>query len=324
MVVLIELIGFEPEKVLIISPAFVLLAVISFIIGLLLFELSWLVLMGFLGDSPSFFSTFKAMMIGLFVDNLFPPIGPSGELTMGYVLHREDSRISLDNSMASITAQMFCWAAGFVILTLSVLLWAASTFPINEILLIMIFVLLGIFLAVMTALGIFMVNPNKVRRPFIFIITKIIWIAKRIGLFKERTEKELLEKAILEFESFGESVRPFTKEKKTLLTSASIMVAHHVFIGLTLYFAAVGVGIEAPLSALLLFFLVTNLVSWFSFTPGGLGVFEFSSIALISTTAPLTLALTAVGIFRLIQYWGETFVGSFFAIKYEMRDLYED
>ncbi len=322
ILVLINLTGVEPGLIFSVDPFYLGLALLSFFIGLLVYAVSWIILLRSTGEKPHILTVLKSMMIGFFVDNVFPPVGPAGEITMGYVAHKEDD-IDLMNSLASVTAQMFAWAIGFSMMALLVVYWVIYTTPINLAVLVGLVFLLVLFLLATSALGYFLFEPEKVKKLVMYLGLKVTYLIKRIGFLKQREIGEVEDTLSSYLDSFKGSAKPFLHRKKTLIISSFIMLAHHALVALTFYFTARGLGIETHISILFLFFVISLLLAWVSFIPGGLGVFEVSSISLISTTVASSTAILAIGVFRLIHYWSETFIGAFLAIEYEIEDIVE-
>lgn len=314
---LIRLIGVEPDLVLSLNPVYFALGLMVFFLGLFIYAISWAFLLRSCGEYPRFVTVLKSMMIGLFVSKILPAMSP-GEMTMGYVAHKEDG-LDLMNSLASVTAQMFSWGIGFGLTALIVVFWVLSTAHISSFVLLGVLFMLIIFMLIISLLGLFLFEPEAVRGVIKFFTFRVVRFVKWLGFLKHKSLGGIERVLDSYLDSFRESAKPFLRRKKVIVLSSLIMVLYHMLIGLTFYFVAVGLGIQTYASLLFLFFVVSLLISWISFVPGGIGVFEVSSVSLVSTIASPSLALMAVAIFRLIYYWFKVFLGGLLAIEYEVE-----
>ncbi|MFW5902788.1 MAG: lysylphosphatidylglycerol synthase transmembrane domain-containing protein, partial [archaeon] len=282
--------------------------------------ISWSILLKLFTDTTNFFSLLESVMIGFLAERILPRVVPSGELTMGYIGYKKGIT-SLDSSIASVITQLFTWALGFILLSVIILPWVILSSSVEQWVLILFLVTFGMLLSLVMLLIYIIVYTEKARGLFEFFASLGVRIAKKLRFFDKISKKRLIQKSINFFNSFDKAITPYLSDKRRLFNSTIFMFLHHASTAAIFVFVVIGVGIRAPLSSIFFFLLVSRLVGWFSFMPGELGAFEVVSVILLSSVAPLSLSVLAVGIYRLIQYWIPLFIGSLFVVDYEIGKL---
>ena len=320
LVIIFNFTGLEVSLILEGSFFYISLALIAFLISILAHLVSWMILLKFFVDKTPFLPLFKSIMIGFLAERILPRLAPTGELTMGYIAHKKGV-VDLDSSIASVIAQLFTWSLAFISLSVIALLWVFLSNSVEYYVWVLFSVTFGIFLFLVILLSYVIVYTEKARGLFKILISFGIGIAKKLNFFENVSEKRLIQKAMNFFNSFDKSVTPYLSDKKRLMSSIGFMFIHHISTAAIFIFVVMAVGIRVHLSLILFFFIVSRLIGWFSFMPGELGAFEVISVIMLSSVAPLSLSLLAVGIYRLIQYWIPLFIGSLFVVDYEIDKL---
>lgn len=320
LVIVLNFVGLNISKLLESNILLISIALICLLGSIIAHLLSWVILLRFFNEDISIKPLFSSIMIGFLAERILPHLLPTGELTMGYMANKKGVT-DLDSSMASVTAQMFTWSIGFLFLTVIAFIWSILAIQIDTYIFILLIILLTFFLSLVGLLFYFILHTEKARGIFKYFALLGVKIGKKLRFFKEWSKEELIDRAMKEFDSFDKLVTPYLKEKKRLTVSSLYMFLHHLLTAGIFLFSVLGVGIDAPIPSILLFFIIARLIGLFSFMPGEIGAFEISSVVLVSTIAPLGLTVLAVSIYRIIQYWIPIFIGSLFAVDYETKKL---
>jgi uncharacterized protein (TIRG00374 family) len=293
-------------------------AFVTFLFSLVVYGLNWTMLIRFLKMPVRIGTVFKAMMIGLFVDNILPTIAPGGEFMMGYLIHR-DSGEPLSKALASVVIQMVSWFVGFIafaVVIISMLLYMGA---ISFELMVAVTFFLIIFSAILGVI-VYLAIDLKACEKFILVFSGKIFAIATIFTKKRFDErgKQWIIKVIREFHH---SIASFAVRKWVIVFSCANLAFHHFLAALSLFFVVLAFNVYLPFELVALLLVLTVLSSMLTFLPGGIGAFEIVGITLLSFETSVITATLILGVYRLIQYWFVVFAGGFLALGEGLETL---
>lgn len=281
-------------------------------------NLKWL--LHFLGGKASFFTMCRATLIGMFVDNVLPTILPVGETTMGYMLYKKG--VPLPKAMAAVVAQGISWFVGFIFLFVGVFAWILATGKVSGDLLLIALLPFLLFCSFLVLFVYLTLNVSRCKKVLKEILNRLTFLFSAIT--KKRTTKQEINAFVYKtVEEFHGAIYPFLSRKKILSVSFLLLSFHHFFVALSFFFVLQAFGMNIPLDIAFFTFLAISLVSLVSFLPGGLGVYEATSISLLTVQSGLLIATLATSMFRILEYWITIFSGGILALHAGLEEVWE-
>ncbi len=280
----------EPQKIFIILSriwsggnfVFLVLAIFSFIIALIIYAWRWQVLLKGYNIKINLFILFRFYLIGLYFNN-FLPTGIGGDITRIYNL----IQIAGDRTtgFASVMIERMLGITSTLILTLFSLIWLLSSFGTNRIL------YLNLGLLCLILLFFYLVFNRKYPESFANTI-------KKIQIFKlgERIDK------------LFDAIRYFQDKKIIYVQVILISLMAQALVILMHYFLVLALNLDISFLYLLLVVPITFLLTMLP-SINGLGVRDGGFVFLlakkgISTAGALSLSLLAIIIPILVSLWG--------------------
>jgi len=284
--------------------------------GLLLFALSWHLLLRGIGVRVSALKSVSATFISLFVVWLMPiPIG--SELIRAYLMRNEEGS-DLGKAMASVMIHKAMYNLSFgLLITLAAIIeaWRGVNLPIERGLLLFV-ILFGISTSIIFSL---LLTPSLLRGIYRRLPN---WLRVRVerGLNHPRIGAGGFETLIKGVEEALSTLR----SKPLLNLSAFLMVAFQWSTGsITTWLVAISLGCRIDFWIIVVLYAAVEFIQQLNIViPGGLGIVDAgltASLCLIGL--PLSLSSAISLLTRLVTYWLELLLCAAFSLYYGYREL---
>lgn len=279
-------------------------ACLSTAAGLVAWGKVWQIVLGILDIEVSFRRLVVTYFAATFANYVTPLGQAGGEPFIAYVLAR-DTEASYEDSLASVvTADLLNLLPffNFAAVGLGYLLYRAELAGTAE--------NLALGLGAM-AVGV----PVLVYVGWQFRESIECVVVRLVAPIVRRTDRLSVAGIQRRIREFYAALEQVAARPRTLAYALTFSYVGWVLFALPLYFA--GLAIDAPLSLLLVFFVVpASTLAGIVPTPGGLGAVEGALVGLIVALAPITApaALAIAVLYRVASYWFAILVGGIAAL----------
>ena len=320
--ILLATIGAEEsiEKLLRLNVFYLFLSIFTFALSVAASILDWALLVSFLKIKTRLRNLSKIMLAGLFIDNVLPNISPTGEITMGYLLHKKEN-VPLSKSLASIVAYMISWFFGFILFAIIVLisLLLVQGIPLEGAVLISILIIP--FVIILIALVYISINAKLCEKLVVSVVRKIFKYVLRFSRLRRKEKKTILW-VRQTIKSFSKVFKTYFKRKSVIYFSCLWMAFHHFLVASSFYFMIAAFGGDVSFVAAAGVFVTLSIITLLSMVPGQLGIYEVLAISILSSLSMgLVDSTLVINLVRIVQYWSIVFIGGFFAIKLGLESL---
>jgi uncharacterized protein (TIRG00374 family) len=283
------------QTLLTIDPVYIaLIAAIPFI-GLYVYSYRWKLLLSTVDVKVDTIDAFKYALIGVAFNNLTPMMRFGGELIKGYMLSAEKkvqkkkvfAIITVDTVITIISLIGLIYVSAIGLVTYGILDPATISLIIASV-----------------------IVPILLIAYFVYdkrLFTKLTGAMSRVAVKLHARPAKNIEKEALRFR---ESMKMSLKRKNIVAKSLLIAAAERLLEIAGLYIIFVSLGYPISLQSCAIAISVGIIAGNVPFLPGGLVLFESSSIlALGALGVPVLTATAAILVLRFSNYWLVTFVG---------------
>jgi len=276
---------------------FIVLALISGVILIVLKSFRWKFMLTFINVHASFYNAFSSFNAALFLGNITP--GRLLEPIRGYLLKLK-MKCSFSETTLLVVAERVIDILIYIVFSIITIEIVKTQLPEN-IARISLITLSAAF--VISVIGLFVLNSKKFTLKFFTLISKFPIVKKFRNKISSFSKK---------FSSAFYKIMSVKKLTLTLVITCIIWI----FEGLVLYFALLSIGIQLSILVCIGFVCLSILIGLLSFLPGGLGSTEVVLILLISSlNISLPESTAAVIVYRFISYLMQNLIGLFFLMQ---------
>lgn len=287
--------------------------------GLLLFALSWYVILRGMRAEPNLWEAIRVTFVSFFVIWLIPiPVG--SEIIRAYLISRRGNP-GTGRAVTSVIVHKSMYNISFGVLITSsaiIVLSHRREIPVNSLLILFVVV----YAAASSLIFLALLSPRFLRWLQARIPEKIFRLIpmgpKRIGDLRNRTQSFMVE--------MEEAVNSL-KSKAIHSILALIMVALHWSSGsIATYLVALSLGERLDMAEIFLVYAVVEFIQQLNIIiPGGIGIIDAGLTgALVLIGVPLQVASAISLLTRLVTYWLEILLSSVFSFHYGYREALRD
>jgi len=284
------------------NPIYLSLAILVFWGCLVAWTERWKLLLEELGINVSRIEVFKAVLMGIFMNNITPGARGGGEPLRGYYIAKKSGK-PYGPTFATIAADRVLDL--IPIFTMLVISTAYSYHAGNKRLALAIIVLTS-FLLLITILAVLVLTSEKKTVGIIRRISKLV--AQLTG--KKGLEEKIISKTRESFKSFVEGFKVLIRQKTLFLKA--LLLSYLFWCGSVMrtYFVFLSLGEKIELGKIMVVQVVGTVVGVLSLLPGGTGIVEtVTSGAYVLLGISRETAVAAILLDRLIYYWFPTLMG---------------
>ena len=227
----------------------------------------------------AFGTVFQLSLAKLFIDQALPSAGLSG--TAAVSKYFEQRGMTKPSVMAVVVISLSSYFAVYAVLLLSALV----LLPVPAI-----------------ARGIVMVTTVTFLAGCIFVVFALFKIAGSQGRLTVALSRFQLLRPVMQ--SLAESDPKLMRNRRVFLTACACQTAIVMLDGATIWALLNALGETSSAVAVFSSFMISNLFRTLGVLPGGLGIFETSSVLTLQIIGvPLPVALSATLLFRGLSFW---------------------
>jgi glycosyltransferase 2 family protein len=288
-----------------IQPAYILLLIILQLFTMFLSAVKWRIILRHV--KVSFTNLLAVTFVGYFINNITPIGMAGGEPVKAYLLSKKEG-IAAEKAFSSVVVDLFLEIVPIFLLS-SIAIFLILTNGISlEIAMVIVtasFVLLFFFLLSLTL---------AINKEYSMKIIKILLCSiSRMPYMKSRADKILSEIEVI-YGKFNKAMKEQMLDNYILLFGTGISIIVWSLRLLRVYIIFLAIGIKIPLATLVVVQAVAIVVTFIPISPGALGIWEGTNIALFSllgASAGVTAvkAATVTMIDRLVFYVFPTALG---------------
>lgn len=300
-------------------PELFLIAVAVNNIGLLLFALSWYIILRGMETDPGPWEAIRVTFVSFFIVWLIPlPMG--SEIIRAYLISKRGNP-GVGRAVTSVVVHKSMYNISFGVLIASsaiLVLTRGREIPVNSLLILFVVVYAAasslIFLALLSSRFLRWLQAHMPYR----LIRLIPMGPKRIGDVRDHIQRFV--------EEMGGAVNCL-KSRTIPSILALILVALHWSSGsVATYLVALSLGQRLDVAEIFLVYAVVEFIQQLNIIiPGGVGVIDAGLTgALLLIGAPLQVASAISLLTRLVTYWLELLLSSVFSFHYGYREALRD
>ena len=275
------------------NSLFLFLAIITQLFTYIVSALSYQGIIHMMHIRIPFLFLFKSSLAMLSLNQVIPSLGFSGGAF--FVSKAKRFGISVGKSTLAIILESIIFYSSFIVLLFLSILYLLIGHRVNS-LQIFISVVFGV-LVLFGVIYFFYILKHKEKLSN-FAYKLYGWFTK---IFKKKQDKKGFDFLVSEF-FLGKSL--MGHNKKRIITPFIYLMLKTVFDVLTIYFIFLSFGYPLDLGVATLGFCLATLLSYISFIPGGIGVFEISMIGIYSGFGvPFYLGFVSTLIYRGLSFW---------------------
>lgn len=300
-------------------PELFLLAVAVNNIGLLLFALSWYIILRGMETHPSPWEAIGVTFVSFFIIWLIPlPMG--SEIIRAYLISRRGNP-GVGRAVTSVVVHKSMYNISFGVLIASsaiLVVTRGREIPVNSLLILFVVV----YAAASSLIFLALLSPGLLRWLHAHMPGRVMRLipmsSRKVGEVGEDIQKFI-----------GEMEEAVNRLKSRAIPSilALIMVALHWSSGsIATYLVALSLGQRLDVAEIFLVYAVVEFIQQLNIIiPGGVGIIDAGLTgALLLIGAPLQVASAISLLTRLATYWLELLLSSVFSFHYGYREILRD
>jgi hypothetical protein len=282
-----------------------LLAILIALLSIVLYALSWKILI--VKPGLKFSHSIEIVLVSIFTDLAIPTAGISAEIIRISMTNKK-GKIPLGDATASVLIHRLLLVTTFgIVLGVSlVALVLSSTAKLAQFYL---FLTLAILFLALGVIGIYVsFNAHRFARFVDTFAVKVFWLVKR---FRPKYEiQDFRSDAIEGYERFTNAIKGIGRG--TFLASSLMLVAMWLILAFIPYFMFISLNHPEPYLVILSVSVFVSMVQTIPIgIPGLVGVIEVSMTAFfIGFGVPAAIAASATILTRLVTFWFELFIGA--------------
>lgn len=304
MVVMLYVIGID-EVIGALSAAnlwFVLAAILLEVVVYFLFCLRWYIINGLVDIKTSFWKLFPMIMLSLSINNITPSGRGGGEPVRAYVLTKEVD-IPFEETFATVIADRAMDTFPFIVLAILTIVSVILNYNLDLAVIAVLIIAVVVVVLVVAAIVYMSVDEGfgcKIKNGLVWLLHK----------FSKKNTEEREVRLIDAVSGFQETMKLMLSDKRLLYYAMPISFLIWIveISRVVLIFMAFGYPVSPIVIAEV--FIISVLVGFIPFLPGGIGLIDGSMILFFSTAGvPSGISAAATVVERLISYWMTTFLG---------------
>jgi hypothetical protein len=284
---------------------FFFMAILVDLLSIVLYALSWKVLIGKPG--LSFWRSIEIVLVSIFADLAIPTAGISAEVTR-IGLTTKKSNLQIGEATASVLMHrlLLTTTFGMVLVASLLALVLGSSQKLSQL---YAFLALAVIFLALGIIGIYAsFNAHRFMKLVDFFSVKSFWLVKR---FRPHYNIEDFRARSLEgYERFTNAIKSIGKVP--FLVSSSLLISMWLILAFIPYFMFIALNHPEPYQMLLAVSVFVGMVQTIPIgIPGLLGVIEVSMTAFfIGFGIPAGIAASATILTRLVTFWFELIIGA--------------
>jgi len=282
---------------------FILLILIEFAI-IFLHAVRWRIILNknVANKEVTFRNIFLATNVGLLSGNIVPAGSATSEPVRAYILSKADNFPMVKSFASSIVNLMLEILPVILLIAISIYFVITNHIPI---LLLIILIFAFFVVLILSLISFFSITNQKIAKK---IANFFINLSSKFSFLRKRSERQRknVDKIVYEF---CESAQKNTS-KEILFFGTFISLVTWFLNFLRTYIIFISLGFDIHIAIFVAVMVIVYIVSYIPTTPGGMGVWELSSVGLFSLLwVPPSISATVTLIDRFFSYWLVCLVG---------------
>ena len=279
------------------------LAILTQIFTYFLYTLRWEILVKLADMDMSIKQLLPMVLVSLAVNNITPSGRGGGEPVRAYLLSKERTEYSFDETFATVVADRALDTFPFVVLAAVTIASMALFMNFDLWILVVMVVAVIAIVAVLIILIYMCISPSFGKRVD-------GWIIGLVRRFYKKNSEELENKIHEAIIGFQDNMKILISNKKGLAYTLSLSFIIWIFEIIRVYLVFLAFGADVNFIVIGEVFIVACLVGMIPLLPGGLGAVDGLMIIFYSAAGiPSSISAAATVIERLISFWMTTIIG---------------
>ncbi|MFQ6080987.1 MAG: YbhN family protein [Candidatus Bathyarchaeia archaeon] len=287
------------------NPVYYSLAFIAAVVNMLFHSLTWWCLLRLLSIRVSFLKVLSFIWIGSFVDILVPAESVSGEITRAYLMSKDSGE-----NMGRIAMSVIGHRILYTTISLVGLIAGSTLFTLRHDvpqLVLSLIVAITVGTAASLVFLLLLCFKRKISQKIVDLLLSFLDFILR-GRWRLA---RLRPKARRTLNAFYEGIKTLGDHPRSLVWLVTFSATAWFFNLLIPFFVFISLGIEPPLSTIVVVFSLTNALQTVPLgIPGEVGLIEITMTSLYTVLGiPSTISSTATILARGVTLWFKLFVG---------------
>lgn len=282
-----------------------LLAFLASLMNVLFFSLTWWRLLRTLSIKTTFWKIFSFTWVGKFIDILIPAESVSGEITRAYLMNKDSN-----GNIGGITASIISHRVINTIISFGGFMIGAIVFNLrHEVGQLVKGLIVTIMIGAMASI-IFLIILCMRKKLAFRIANSLLGLLHTIlrGRWSLKHLKQTIPKIL---DSFYDGIKILRYHPTSFFLPIAFSIAAWVSKLLIVFFVFISLGVEVPLSAIMVVFAITDTLQTIPLgIPGEVGVTEITMTVLYTAIGvPSIISATATILTRIVTMWFKLLVG---------------